>query len=93
MTALSTGLVALVSALLLWLGWLLVGGVARSVPALPPGSTVRIGDRDVPADQVAFIKINADLSRAWPSITKTKPALPDADKWKDVKNKLEQLAR
>ncbi|HVH21796.1 MAG TPA: HAMP domain-containing sensor histidine kinase [Pseudonocardia sp.] len=52
LTALSTGLVALVSALLLWLGWLLVGGVARSVPALPPGSTVRIGDRDVPADQV-----------------------------------------
>ena len=52
LTALSTGLVALVSALLLWLGWLLVGGVARSVPALPPGSTVRVGDRDVPADQV-----------------------------------------
>jgi hypothetical protein len=29
------------SALLLWLGWLLVGGVARAVPALPPGTTVR----------------------------------------------------
>ncbi len=52
LTALSTGLVALVSALLLWLGWLLVGGVARSVPALPDGSTVRVGDRDVPAAQV-----------------------------------------
>lgn len=52
LTALATGLVALVSALLLWLGWLLVGGVARSVPALPDGSTVRIGDRDVPAAQV-----------------------------------------
>ena len=44
---------ALVSALLLWLGWLLVGGVARSVPALPAGSTVRVGDRDVPAEQVS----------------------------------------
>ncbi len=53
LTALSTALVALVSALLLWLGWLLVGGVARSVPALPPGSTVRVGDRDVPASQVS----------------------------------------
>jgi signal transduction histidine kinase len=53
LTALSTGLVALVSGLLLWLGWLLVGGVARSVPALPAGSTVRVGDRDVPAEQVS----------------------------------------
>jgi hypothetical protein len=41
----------------------------------------------------AFIKLNADLSRKWPSITKRKPALPDADEWKDVKDKLGQLAR
>jgi signal transduction histidine kinase len=27
--------------------------VARSVPALPAGSTVRVGDRDVPAEQVS----------------------------------------
>ncbi|WP_426174929.1 ferredoxin FdxA [Massilia sp. TWR1-2-2] len=50
-------------------------------------------EEDVPADQVPFIKINVDLARAWPSITKTKPALPDADKWKDVKDKLDQLIR
>jgi signal transduction histidine kinase len=53
LTLLSTGLVALVSALLLWLGWLLVGGVARAVPALPAGSTVRVGGVDVPAEQVS----------------------------------------
>jgi signal transduction histidine kinase len=53
LTLLSTGLVALVSALLLWLGWWLVGGVARAVPALPAGSTVRVGDRLVPAEQLA----------------------------------------
>ena len=53
LTLLATALVALVSVLLLWLGWLLVGGVARSVPALPPGSTVRVGDRVVPAEQLA----------------------------------------
>jgi len=47
----------------------------------------------VPSDQQQFIKINADLSRHWPSITKTKPALPDAEEWKDVKDKLDQLAR
>jgi ferredoxin len=50
-------------------------------------------EEDVPSDQQQFIKLNADLSRNWPSITKTKPALPDADEWKDVKEKLDQLAR
>lgn len=53
LTALSTALVAVVSALLLWLGWLLVDGVARAVPALPPGATVRVGGREVPAEQVS----------------------------------------
>ncbi|WP_250549826.1 sensor histidine kinase [Pseudonocardia sp. H11422] len=53
LTVLATALVALVSALLLWLGWLLVGGVARAVPALPVGSMVRVGDLDVPADQLS----------------------------------------
>jgi len=53
LTLVSTALVALVSALLLWLGWLLVGGVARAVPALPAGSTVRVGERIVPAEQLA----------------------------------------
>ncbi|HEV2779138.1 MAG TPA: HAMP domain-containing sensor histidine kinase [Actinophytocola sp.] len=39
-TLLATGLVALASALLLWLGWLLAGEVAASVPSLPPGTTI-----------------------------------------------------
>ena len=59
LTALSTGLVALVSALLLWLGWLLVGGVANAVPALPPGSRVRVGGLVVPAEQVSAAVGNA----------------------------------
>jgi ferredoxin len=42
---------------------------------------------------MAFIKLNADLAKKWPSITKRKPALPDADEWKDKKNKLDQLQR
>jgi len=53
LTLLSTALVALVSGVLLWLGWVLVGGVARAVPALPPGGTVRVGTRDVPAEQLS----------------------------------------
>jgi signal transduction histidine kinase len=52
LTLVSTVVVALVSALLLWLGWLLVGGVARAVPSLPPGTTVRVGDVAVPAEQL-----------------------------------------
>lgn len=59
LTMLSTALVALVSALLLWLGWLLVGGVANAVPALPPGSRVRVGGLDVPAEQVSAAVGNA----------------------------------
>jgi len=52
LTAVCTAVVALVSALLLWLGWLLVGGVAQA-PSLPPGSMVRVGDRVVPSEQVS----------------------------------------
>ena len=52
-------------------------------------------EEDVPADQMAFIKINTDLARApgWKSITKRKPALPDADEWKDKTGKLSELVR
>ncbi|MCK6433484.1 MAG: DUF3470 domain-containing protein, partial [Aquabacterium sp.] len=42
---------------------------------------------------LAFIKINADLSKKWPSITKRKAALPDADEWKDRKGKVSELKR
>jgi signal transduction histidine kinase len=52
LTAVCTAVVALVSARLLWLGWLLVGGVAQA-PSLPPGSMVRVGDRMVPSEQVS----------------------------------------
>jgi ferredoxin len=47
----------------------------------------------VPGDQQAFIKLNVELARNWPSITKSKSPLPDADEWKDVKGKLKELAR
>ena len=50
-------------------------------------------EEDVPADQQQFIKINVDLTPLWPSITKTTTPLPDADDWKDVKEKLQYLAR
>ena len=50
-------------------------------------------EEDVPADQQKFVALNAELSQVWPSITRTKPALPDADDWKDAKDKLKYLVR
>ena len=52
-------------------------------------------EEDLPADQLHFIKINADLTHTpgWKNITKRKEALPDADEWKDKTNKLSELVR
>ncbi|MES2831058.1 MAG: ferredoxin FdxA [Pseudomonadota bacterium] len=50
-------------------------------------------EEDVPAEQQEFIKLNIELARQWPSITKTKAALADADQWKDVSEKMQFLAR
>ncbi|TDD09288.1 HAMP domain-containing histidine kinase [Saccharopolyspora terrae] len=50
LTLLATSLVALVSAVLLWLGWVLVGNVVAAVPRLPAGTPVRVGGVDVPAE-------------------------------------------
>lgn len=51
-------------------------------------------EEDVPADQQKWIAINAELAQAgWPSITKTKSPLPEADQWKDVKDKEQYLER
>ncbi len=52
LTLLATGLSAASSALLLWLGWLLVGGVVAAVPDLPPGSTVDVDGVPVAADRL-----------------------------------------
>ena len=50
-------------------------------------------EEDVPTDQQKFIPLNAELSKIWPAITKTKGALPEADQWKDVEQKLQYLKR
>jgi ferredoxin len=50
-------------------------------------------EEDVPADQQQYIALNADLSRSWPSITKTKAPLPEAEEWKDKTDKLQYLQR
>ena len=50
-------------------------------------------EEDVPADQVGFVQLNAELSPGWKSITKRKPALPDAEDWRDKPGKLSELVR
>ncbi|HKQ25796.1 MAG TPA: ferredoxin FdxA [Burkholderiales bacterium] len=50
-------------------------------------------DDDVPENQRKFIRINADLAKAWPVLTEKKDAPPDADDWKDVKDKANLLER
>ena len=50
-------------------------------------------EEDVPAGQEKFIALNAELTPAWPSITRAKPHPADADDWKDVKDKLRLLER
>ena len=48
---------------------------------------------DVPADQQQFTALNAELAKVWKPIIERKPAPPDADEWKGVKDKLPQLER
>jgi ferredoxin len=64
---------------------------AVCIPECPVNAIM--AEEDVPASQQHFIKINADLTRQWPSITRMKPALPEADKWQDVKEKLQYLEK
>ncbi|MEY7973535.1 sensor histidine kinase [Saccharomonospora xinjiangensis] len=48
-TLLATSLVAVVSVVLLWLAWRLVGDSVAAVPQLPPGTLVRVDGVDVEA--------------------------------------------
>jgi ferredoxin len=64
---------------------------AVCIPECPVNAI--FAEEDVPADQKAFIALNAELSRGWPSITDKKDALSDAEQWKDVSGKLQYLER
>jgi ferredoxin len=48
---------------------------------------------DVPPDQQDFKALNAELSKLWKPIIERKPAPPDADEWKDVKEKRQLLEK
>jgi len=38
-----------------------------------------------------YLELNAELARKWPNITDKKAALPDAERWKDVKEKRAEM--
>ena len=64
---------------------------AVCIPECPVEAIV--AEEDVPAKQQSFVALNAELAKGWPSITRTKEPLADADDWKDVHDKLQYLAR
>lgn len=50
-------------------------------------------EEDVPEGQEHFTALNAELTPKFASITRTKPSLPDADEWAEVKEKFHLLER
>ena len=50
-------------------------------------------EEDLADNERHFVELNAELSKIWPSITRTHEPLSDADEWKDVKDKLQYLER
>jgi len=64
---------------------------AVCVPECPENAI--FAEDDVPSDQKEFIKINAELAKVWPAITKSKASMPDHEKWTNTPNKLQYLIR
>lgn len=48
---------------------------------------------DLSENEMQFLELNAELSREWPVITEKIDALPDAEEWETVTDKLQYLER
>ena len=48
---------------------------------------------ELPADQIEFIEINAELSEIWPNITEEKDELPEAKEFAQIKEKKHLLEK
>ena len=48
---------------------------------------------ELPEGQEGYLALNAELSQEWPVITEAKDPPPDADDWRDVKDKAHLLER
>src|SRR5580693_9209814 len=59
---------------------------AVCVPVCPVSAIY--ADTDTPEEHKHCIDLNQELAQQWPTITRSKPPLPEAEKWKHVPNKL-----
>ena len=50
------------------------------VPACPANAIFL--DEDLPAHWASFQKLNADMAKKWPAISKQKQPMADADAWR-----------
>jgi ferredoxin len=48
---------------------------------------------DLPEKYAEYLTLNAELAEVWPNITRQKPALADADDWKNKEDKLKYLEK
>lgn len=56
-----------------------------------PVDAIRL-DVDVPEAELSLIELNECMSQKWPYIVKSKSAMPDAEKWQGIQNKLHLFA-
>lgn len=47
---------------------------------------------DLPEKWAEYLELNAKMSQTWPTISAKKPALADADEWKEVEEKREHFS-
>ncbi len=64
---------------------------AICVPECPVDAI--FADADVPAGQEQYVALNAELAKDWPEITRKQQALPEANHWASIKEKLSLLKR
>lgn len=64
---------------------------AVCVPECPANAI--FAEEDVPQDQLDYIPLNADLSPEFKSINRSVGALPGADEWNGIADKLKFLER
>lgn len=50
-------------------------------------------DDDLPEQQQQFLGLNEELSKQWPVLTEMKDPPPDADDWREIKDKAKYLER
>ena len=49
-------------------------------------------EEDLPEKWMEYVELNAKLSQSWPIISVKKDPLPEADDWKNVEDKSDQLS-